>query len=171
MWNSFTNEPKTNRSKAPVPVVRELADALEEHRLRMGKLAAGPIFQGGTGQPINLDNLSRRVIIPSIQRCLVCGKRPAKHKKEKHPLKLDESLQWHGWHAFGRGLATNLHALHVDDKTIQAILRHSNVGITQNIYIKHLAESGISAMDLLGAELQKNRINNDFATNRTNLPN
>jgi site-specific recombinase XerD len=41
--------------------------------------------------------------------------------------------QWHGWHAFRRGLATNLHALGVDDKTIQAILRHSNVSLTQNI--------------------------------------
>jgi integrase len=171
IWNGFTNEPKTNRSKAPVPVIRELAEALEEHRLRMGKLAAGPIFQAGNGKPMNLDNLRRRVIIPSIEHCLVCGKRRAKHRKEKHPFKLDESIQWHGWHAFRRGLATNLHTLRVDDKTIQAILRHSNVGITQNIYIKHVAESGVNAMDLLGAELQKNRINNDVATKRAHLLN
>jgi hypothetical protein len=41
--------------------------------------------------------------------------------------------QWHGWHAFCRGLATNLHDLGVDHKTIQAILRHSNVALTMNI--------------------------------------
>jgi hypothetical protein len=37
--------------------------------------------------------------------------------------------KWHGWHAFRRGLATNLHQLGVADKDIQAILRHSNIGI------------------------------------------
>jgi integrase len=44
MWNSIPNPPKTRRSQAPVPVVRELRDALEDHRQRMGKLAVGPIF-------------------------------------------------------------------------------------------------------------------------------
>jgi integrase len=45
--------------------------------------------------------------------------------------------------------------LRVDDKTIQAILRHSNIGLTMNVYVKSVAESGINAMDLLGAELNK----------------
>jgi integrase len=56
---------------------------------------------------------------------------------------------WHGWHAFRRGLATNLHTLGVDDKTIQAILRHSNIGITQNIYIKAVNELQVNALDAL----------------------
>jgi hypothetical protein len=30
--------------------------------------------------------------------------------------------EWHGWHAFRRGLATNLHRLGVDDLTIQGDL-------------------------------------------------
>jgi hypothetical protein len=38
---------------------------------------------------------------------------------------LDKSLAWRGWHAFRRGLATNVYLLGVRDKTIQAILRHS----------------------------------------------
>ena len=56
---------------------------------------------------------------------------------------------WHGWHAFRRGLATNLHTLGVDDKTIQTILRHSNIGITQNIYIKTVNELQVNALDAL----------------------
>lgn len=36
VWNSVTSEPKTKRSKAPVPVVKRLADALEAHKLRAG---------------------------------------------------------------------------------------------------------------------------------------
>src|SRR5258708_10276702 len=33
------HKPKTRRSKAPIPVVKQLADALEAYNLRMGKLA------------------------------------------------------------------------------------------------------------------------------------
>jgi integrase len=37
VWNSVVSEPKTKRRKAPVPVVNQLAEALEAHRLRMGE--------------------------------------------------------------------------------------------------------------------------------------
>jgi integrase len=136
-WNGIENEPKTRRSRSPIPVVRQLRDALEAHRLRAGQLAQPdlPIFQAGNGKPLNLDNLARRVITPVSQ--------------------------WHGWHAFRRGLATNLHDLGVDDKTIQTILRHSNIGITQNIYIKSVNEAQVNAMDTLSEKLG---ICNDHAT-------
>ena len=162
IWNSVENEPKTNRSKASIPVVKQLAEALEAHRQRMGKPAAGPIFQSGNGKPLNLDNLSRRVIIPAISRCVVCRKQESEHKPEGHIYERDKPLpQWHGWHAFRRGLATNLHALGVDDKTIQAILRHSNVSLTMNVYVKSVSESQVSAMDTLGEKLGTY---NDLAT-------
>jgi integrase len=129
VWNSTVSEPKTRRSRSPIPVVKQLADALEAHRLRAGILAQPglPIFQAGNGKPLNLDNLARRVIAPVSK--------------------------WHGWHAFRRGLATNLHALGVDDKTIQAILRHSNVGLTMNVYVKSVSESQVSAMDARSEKL------------------
>ncbi len=68
-------------------------------------------------------------------------------------FKLDETLRWHGWHAFRRGLATNLHLLGVDVKTIQAILRHSNMSLTMNVYVKSVSESQVSAMDALSEKL------------------
>jgi hypothetical protein len=84
-------------------------------------------------------------------------------------FKLDASIpRWHGWHAFRRGLATNLHTLGVDDKTIQAILRHSKVGLTINVYIKSVTESQVNAMDVLGARLEK-EISNNLATNSQTL--
>ena len=147
VWNSTVSETKTNRSRAPIPVVRQLADALEAHRLRTGPLAVGPIFQAGNGKPLNLDNLVRRVIIPALE---------------------GTGVPWNGWHAFRRGLATNLHALGVDDKTIQAILRHSNVGLTMNVYVKRVAESQASTMNALGAKLE---ICNNFATDGKDLVN
>jgi integrase len=101
----------------------------------MGKLAVGPIFQAGNGSPLNLDNLARRVIVPVLK---------------------EAGVSWHGWHAFRRGLGTNLHGLGVDAKTIQAILRHSNVGLTMNVYVKAVGEAQISAMYALENELRAN---------------
>ena len=57
--------------------------------------------------------------------------------------------EWHGWHAFRRGLVTNLHDLGGPDKTIQAILKHANVQVTQNSYIKTLDSQSIAAMKSL----------------------
>ena len=156
VWGGVANEPKTKRSRASIPVVKQLADALEAHKFRAGILAQPglPIFQAGNGQPLNLDNLVRRAIVPALSPCVICKKQEDEHKPEGHVYERDKSLpQWHGWHAFRRGLATNLHALGVDDKTIQAILRHSNIGITQNIYIKSVTESQVNAMDSLGEKL------------------
>jgi integrase len=137
VWNSTVSEPKTKRSRSPIPVVRPLAEALEAHRLRAGILAQPtlPIFQAGNGQPLNLDNIARRVIMPVAA--------------------------WHGWHGFRRGLATNLHTLGVADKDIQAILRHSTIGLTQNVYIKSVNESQVSALDSLSESFA---ICNDHAT-------
>lgn len=167
IWNSVENAPKTNRSKAPIPVVKQLADALETHKLRTSEKLAQPnlpIFQAGNGKPLNLDNLVRREIVPALTRCAVCSKREDEHVKAEYEFKLDSTVPgWHGWHAFRRGLATNLHALGVDDKTIQAILRHSNVALTINIYIKSVTESQVSAMDVLEAKFSET--SNNLPTN------
>ena len=112
VWNGITNEPKTTASGAAVPVMRLLADALDAHRERMGKLAVGPIFQAGTGKPLNLDNLAKRVIQPAIEKCGICRLSKEEQKPEGRLFEQDKNLpKWRGWHAFRRGLATNLHVL------------------------------------------------------------
>ena len=81
------------------------------------------MFLSPVGKPINLDALAADVIVPLVTKA---------------------GIQWHGWHAFRRGLATNLHRLGVSDKTIQRILRHANVAVTQGCYIK-TADSEVTA--------------------------
>ena len=89
------------------------------------------------------------------------------HKPEARVYQRDASLPiWHGWHTFCHGLATNLRALGADDKTIQAILRHRNVGLTMNGYVKSVSESQVDAMDTLGEKLGTY---NELATNRSKL--
>jgi hypothetical protein len=58
----------------------------------MGQLAVGPIFQGGTGKPLNLDNLVKRAIAPALSRCTVCKKQEDEHKPEGHAYQRDNSL-------------------------------------------------------------------------------
>jgi integrase len=66
-------------------------------------------------------------------------------KKIKTAL-TEGGIEWHAWHASRRGLATNLHELGIQDRVIQAIMRHGSIGVTQNIYIKQLPAPSIKAM-------------------------
>jgi integrase len=132
IWKNVVNEPKTPRSKSPVPIIKPLAVRLDALRVSQGKPLEGYIFAGPKkGRPLNLNNLANREIKPVL-------------------IKI--GIQWHGWHAFRRGLATNLHRLGVPDKTIQAILRHEDIKTTQNIYIKHVSAESVAAMSRLEQE-------------------
>jgi integrase len=132
--------------------------------LEMAPVAKRPRGQPRTG-PLCLAARQELRIMPALSRCAACRKHEEEHKPEAHLFERDNSLpRWHGWHAFRRGLATNLrHALGVEDKTIQAILRHSNVGLTMNVYVKSVGESQVSAMDTLSEKLG---VCNDYATSK-----
>jgi integrase len=101
-WNGISDDPKTAKSRAAVPVIPFLRGMLDAHRQRCGNPGAGPIFANGKGKPMSLDSLCRRLMRPVLD---------------------SKSIAWKGWHAFRRGLGTVLHDLGVDDLTIQAVLR------------------------------------------------
>jgi|SRR6516225_670705 len=124
-WRSHVQEPKTKKSKAPVPVIAQLAERLNLHWALSANPASGLMFPTPKGRPINLDALATDVIRPTLNA---------------------QGLQWYGWHAFRRGLATNLHRLRVQDEIIQRILRHSNVSVTQACYIKTADADVVAAM-------------------------
>jgi integrase len=138
VWSGQVNEPKTEKSKATVPVIRQLRERLEMHRLRSGNPQSGPMFKNYRGDRMNLPNIVFHSIRPCLDRCAVCGKpKWRSHSKEDHDFVRDERLPvWHGWHAARRGLGSNLYRMGVPDMVIQRILRHSNVATTQSFYIK-----------------------------------
>ena len=138
VWSGQVNEPKTKKSKATVPVIRQLKERLELHRLRCGNPQSGAMFKNYRGDRMNLPNLVFHSIRPCLDRCAVCGKAKwREHSKEEHKFVRDASLpMWHGWHAARRGLGSNLYRMGVPDMVIQRILRHSNVATTQSFYIK-----------------------------------
>jgi integrase len=154
IWNGRISDPKTRKSRAPIPVIRQLADRLEIHRLRYGSPVAGPIFANAVGKPLALSSSVNRVIIPTLNRCEVCGKAGSEHNKAGHPYKRDARLpEWHGWHAARRGLGSNLYRLGVPDMVIQRILRHANVSTTATYYIKTAAVDVRSAMTKLESHI------------------
>ncbi len=128
VWNRQVSDPKTRTSKAPVPVISSLQKFLERHRAAVGNPQSGWMFAASTGSPLHLDNLVRREIRPLLEKA---------------------GIEWHGWHAFRRGLATNLQRLGVPIKTAQAILRHADYGTTANYYVKTVEADAVEAMALV----------------------
>jgi integrase len=102
------------------------------------------MFPNAIGGASDLDNLADRVIKPVLK---VNG------------------LNWKGWHAYRRGLATNPHELGVPDKVIQAILRHEDVSTTQRSYIKTVPQVVTEAMNQLEAKIARAALAQQVAVN------
>ncbi len=154
IWNGRVSDPKTRKGRAPVPVIRQLADRLEMHRLRGGNPQSGPIFANVVGKPLALTSIVNRVILPALNRCERCAKAESGHAAADHPYKRDERIpEWHGWHAARRGLGSNLYRLGVPDMVIQRILRHANVSTTATYYIKTAADDVRNAMAKLETQI------------------
>jgi integrase len=52
IWRSFAGDPKTEKSKAPVPVIPQLAERLTGYRRSRGNPISGPIFANTFGRPL-----------------------------------------------------------------------------------------------------------------------
>jgi integrase len=132
VWQGKVSDTKTLTSRAAVPVVAPVREALNSHRKRTP--GSGYIFAGGTSNPLRLENTLRREMKPAL---------------------LKAELEWKGWHGFRRGVGTILNQLGVDAKTIQTILRHANVTTTETFYIKPVGADAVKAMKKLAAAFRK----------------
>ena len=105
---------KTDASQAPVPVIGIVRKVLANHLKHNS--GDGYIFHGDTGKPLVIENLVRRSIIPALSKAKV---------------------EWHGFHAFRRGLGTYLEVnLKLSRESVKRILRHSTTDVTGKHYIK-----------------------------------
>lgn len=128
VWRTHVTSPKTEDSAKAVPMIEPLRSILAELRDADGKPVAGPILRGPSGKPLNLDNLSKRVLSPIL--------RTAK-------------IEWHGWYSLRRGIATALTSTSRDPLASKGLLRHSSLATTQRHYIKDVPENTVSAMNRL----------------------
>lgn len=157
------SNPKTDESQAPVHVEPQLKAILNrwkasqakklgenkgvvndcwmfpasESRTRRDERQHGDLLDAAGTPPMQPSNILR-VILPLLEK----QNAEAKNGKQK-------PLVWKGWHAFRRGVATELHRNGVSDIVIQRALRHANVVVTQESYIKTVPEVVIDAMSVL----------------------
>jgi len=135
VWRTHLNdETKTHEDDddpGVVPIIEPLRVVLEAIK---PEIASGWMFPNTIGGALDLDNLADRVVKPVFKA---------------------NGLKWKGWHAYRRGLATNLHELGVPDKVIQAILRHEDVSTTQRSYIKTVPRVVTDAMKQLEAKIAR----------------
>jgi integrase len=114
---------KTKARKAAIPLLPIVLKALAKHRKRS---AGEYIFAGSrSGKPVWMENVLALQILPRLE---------------------EAKVEWKGFHAFRRGLATNLHRLGVEDLVISRILRHSNVATTRAAYIQQVPKVSKDAM-------------------------
>ena len=160
--NGVRGETKTEARKNSVPVIQPVRELLDLYRLRLGDPETGELPKTGVmfatenHTPIDLKNIYARRIEPILSACAECGESKKKHGVKDHEYRRrPEAVQWRGWHAFRRGLGSNLNELGVPDLTIQRILRHSNVATTRKSYIKIREDNVTAGMDLLAAEIRR----------------
>lgn len=135
-WRSCVTSPKGKVGTGTLPVIPTVARVLAEY-LAIAK-PKKYIFENVKGGPANIAYWINTVIRPKLA---------------------EAGIPWYGLHAFRRGLATNLFELEVEDKTIQVLLRHSNVRVTREHYIRNHAVDprSIAAMEALETALCNQR--------------
>lgn len=142
VFNHVVNEPKSAASKNWVPVVPQLRAALEEHKaMREKEDQFGLLTPDSRMFRYTLDHVGRKVISAAFKRA---------------------GVEWEGYHAFRRGLASNLFELGASDLLVMRVLRHQSVQVTRSSYIKmrdSLLESAMMQLSEAAQNQDANRLN------------
>jgi len=134
VWHREVRTTKTEQSERFVTVTGELREILLALWKAQGMPLAGFILAGRKGQPVNLDNMAKRVIMPTLERCAVCHEAKTDHDAS-HPFKRDETLPvWHGWYSMRRLLGTQVR-MHSTSETSAKALGNSR-DVAERHYIK-----------------------------------
>ena len=133
IWHGIEGNPKTKARKDSVPLLPPIVrNALKQHR--KSNPTTTWVFEGPYVRPLDLATLGSKGI--------------------KSALK-GSGVDWHGWHALRRGFATRLHEAGVQDRIIQALMRHSSLSVTMKHYVKATPEANIEAMRKLDPKKRK----------------
>ncbi|MGA2814572.1 MAG: tyrosine-type recombinase/integrase [Candidatus Acidiferrum sp.] len=132
IWHGIEGMPKTKARKDSIPLLPIVRTALKQHR------KANPstkwIFEGPYVRPLDLATLGSKGIKTALK---------------------GSGVQWYGWHALRRGFATRLHEAGVQDRIIQALMRHSSLSVTMKHYVKATPEANVEAMQRLNPKKKR----------------
>ena len=136
VWHREIGTTKTEQSERYVAVTGELREILLDLWRAKGMPMQGYILAGRKGQPINLDNLAKREIVPALQRCAVCQILKEDHKTDEHAFEQDKNLPtWHGWYSLRRFLGTAVRMHSSSSETTSKALGNSR-DVADKHYIK-----------------------------------
>lgn len=122
---------KTGKARRGL-IIEPVKSLLQQWREMNGNPTSGWLFPNSAGNPISLDSMAQRLIIP----------------------KLNNGLRWKGWHAGRRGCSTILTELTGDALAARDILGHSTTKITEQHYIAPIPEAGRKGMMKLEQRLK-----------------
>lgn len=86
VWRNTIGETKSAARNKPVPVIPKLRPVLEDYRASLS-VEGEWMFGSSVGTPLDLDNLVKRVIQPSLHYCAQCGVVLGKHDDAEHHFK------------------------------------------------------------------------------------
>ena len=135
MWSGIEKETKNPYREDSVPIIPQLNRIVNAYGKSVGSPTEGWVWPASRGTlPLDFNNLCRRGIMQPLN---------------------EAGLTWHGWHAFRRGLASNLSELVVPEDVIQKILRHGDLSTTQRFYRKTRRPAVTEAMNRLSKKVGK----------------
>jgi integrase len=73
------------------------------------------------------------------------------------PVLAEHGVMWRGWHQFRHAVGTLLNDRDIKGKTIQSVLRHSQIATTMNVYVhpnSKAARAAVAQLDEALAEAE-----------------
>lgn len=136
VWHAVEGTTKTEQSNRYVAVAKEeLRPILSALWNAQDCPISGYILARNDGDRVNLDNMSKRTIIPALSRCAVC-KQAETAKHVDHKFERDESLpRWHGWYSLRRFHGTRVREEAGNTETMSKALGNSKA-VADKHYLK-----------------------------------
>lgn len=123
MSHNTVATPKNGKGRVAM-LIEPVKSLLAEWREQSGNPTVGFLFPNGTHNPMSLDSMARRCIIP----------------------KLTNGLTWKGWHAGRRCVGTNLRILTGNSNAGKEALGHATTQVTEGRYEKEMPQELIDGM-------------------------
>ena len=123
-------ETKTTSSVASLPLIAPVLIPLNLWRAKRGNPVEGWIFPNGRSKPVDLRSVIGRTIVPTLTA---------------------KKIEWKTLYAGRRGAATILTQLTGDALAAKELLRHKNIAVTTDKYVKAIPEALLKGIRLLEA--------------------
>jgi integrase len=121
-------ETKTTSSVASLPLIAPVLIPLNLWRVKRGNPVEGWIFPNVKGKPVDLRSVIGRTIVPTLTA---------------------KKIEWKTLYAGRRGAATILTQLTGDALAAKELLRHKNIAVTTDKYVKAIPEALLKGIRLL----------------------